>query len=423
LPALLAFLSLATLWGFRTQSVLNIPGEFDRSDRWGMEDYRDAGYYPVRAMLEGVNPYHTTRFLKSYPVRQVFPLYSPAILLVNLPFAVLPLQVAQRLFFVISVLSIPLFALLLLQSSGLDACAARVLWLSAFITAGRPMYSNLTLGQSAVFIAIGVLLALHYAKTKPVWGGLGLALAILKPTFGVPLALLMLFRRDYRAVATGIGIGAVAALIPTLVLIATAGGLSGWLEAIPDNLQHFASHPANALDTASWGRIDAAVALVRLFGIPEFPGLGLVVAAVGLGTAAFMVHRLSRLECDWGAYSLSGAIICFAVLVSVFHQSYDALIVALPLVLAVSGRIIQCSQMSKPIRLTLVLLLTALWFNYLTTNVGLKAAGLQPWTTGWRIATSLNSLALLCAYGITLGVALSTLRDRSPTGPQERPCA
>lgn len=400
--AFVLFMALVALWGARTQSVLSIPDELDRQDRWGMEDYRDAGYYPVRAMFSGVNPYHTTRFLESYPVRQVFPLYSPAMLLVNSPFALFSLGTAQRLYFLVSVLLIPVFALLLLRSAGVEAGPARVLWMSAFVTAGRPMYSNLTLGQSAIFIAIGVLMALHYGREKPILGGIGLAIATLKPTFGIPLALLLLVRRDYRTVLTGIGIGATAALIPVAVLTATAGGVAGWFEAIPDNLRHFSSHPANALDTASWGRIDASVVLVRLLGISQFPGFGLTVAIGGLGAAALAIRRLAHTGVSGWSSSLANAIICFAVLVSVFHQSYDALILALPLTLAAAGSHGSWGATPRAMRLVLIALLGGLWFNYLTTNVGLGVAGLEPWSAGWRLATSLNSLALLISFSVCL---------------------
>ena len=48
-----------------------------RQDRGFQTDFRDAVYYPVVALTDGVNPYDPARYYLSYPVGQEFPLYSP----------------------------------------------------------------------------------------------------------------------------------------------------------------------------------------------------------------------------------------------------------------------------------------------------------------------------------------------------------
>ena len=62
-----------------------------------MGDYRDAVYYPIRAVLDGVNPYDCEeklprpdgrlRYLQDprYPVLNIFPLFSPLILVLFSP--------------------------------------------------------------------------------------------------------------------------------------------------------------------------------------------------------------------------------------------------------------------------------------------------------------------------------------------------
>src|SRR5258707_3349695 len=90
------------LW--RMSHKVLIPGEPKLSEARGTEgmgDYRDAVYYPIRAVLDGVNPYNCEtkqprpdgqpRYLQDprYPVLNIFPLFSPLILLVFSPFGLI----------------------------------------------------------------------------------------------------------------------------------------------------------------------------------------------------------------------------------------------------------------------------------------------------------------------------------------------
>src|SRR5207237_7767660 len=90
------------LW--RMSHKIIIPGEPQLSAERGtegMSDFRDAVYYPIRAVLVGVNPYDCEtntprddgqpRYLNDarFPVLNIFPLFSPLILLLFSPFALL----------------------------------------------------------------------------------------------------------------------------------------------------------------------------------------------------------------------------------------------------------------------------------------------------------------------------------------------
>jgi len=402
IPALLSgaalFIGIIALFGYRTHSLVTPAGPIEDPALWGMEDFRTVVYFPVRAMLEGVNPYHSSRFIAAYPTEEPFGLYSPAVLLVHLPFGLLPRGPAHLAFFLWSAALIPVLALLLLRIVSIDATPARVLWVAAFIAAGRPVYMMLTLGQVALIFVIGVVLALHYAASRPVLSGFGLSLAMLKPTFGVPLMVLMLARRDVRAVLTGVSISAVAAAIPTLVLFG-GGGVDGLVAVIRDNLSVYTGESVNRLDAASWGRIDAAVAATRVFALPITRWLPVVLGVGIVGISALKISRLPKADTDLDGASLASLIACLAIIAGVYHQTYDGTLLALPLVVLGLAR---HPPLSGAWRAAGLLLLLGVWFNYVSTNTALARLGFEPWTWPWRLATSASSLAI----GIVLLIAL-----------------
>src|SRR5262245_26042088 len=86
--ALLAVLAVAT---WRTARHLHRLDN-GQSGRWGMVDFRDVIYFPTRAVMEGVNPYDAevtadpARYRGRYAVGNVFPLYTPLLMLLDWPF-------------------------------------------------------------------------------------------------------------------------------------------------------------------------------------------------------------------------------------------------------------------------------------------------------------------------------------------------
>jgi hypothetical protein len=395
----LVFLAIVCLWGIRSYSVLNVPNHPEINDRWGMEDFREAVYFPVRSVLDGNNPYDAAEYLREYPVDPGLFVYAPSTILFNLPFGLLPYQVSEIAYFVASAAMIPLLAILLLRCAGAPLSTTTIMWLAVFIAAGRPVYSTLTLGQGSLFTVFGVITALHFARSRPLLSGLGIAIATMKPTFAIPLGLLMFFRRDYRALTSGIVIAGITCFIPTLVLAVSAGGVGALATAMTDSLHHYSLLPDNALEESGWMRVNASIALVRLFGVPPVPFLGVVVAFVGLGVAALAINLNPEPETEIAGHSLSSAIITLATLVAVHHLIYDAILVFLPMmvVLLLSPKC-PWDTLTISIRYSIGGLLICVWFNYLATAAGLHATGLDPGTTGWRLATSFNSVVLLIVF-------------------------
>jgi hypothetical protein len=313
---------------------------------------------------------------------------------------------------------IPLMALILLQCVNIAATTGRVFWLATFIAAGRPVYGTLTLGQGSIFIVLGVIMALHYARSRPRIAGIGLALASMKPTFGIPLGLLMLCRRDIRAFKVGFLVGGVAALIPALILVISAGGLAEVMDGMRNGLRQYNQLTDNALEQTGWMRINASILLVRLLGVPAVPILGVIVAFVGLGAAGLAIYLKPEPPVEIGGHSLSSAIISLATLVAVHHLIYDAILVLLPLVVLLISSKHPWNTLTARLRFSLAGLLICLWLNYLPTNLGLRITGLNAGTTGWSIVTSINSAVLLVTFGACLSLTFSA---RARQEPQEDP--
>src|SRR5690606_22371594 len=135
--------------------------------------------------------------------------------------------------------------------------------------------------------------------------GLALAVASLKPTFGIPLLLLMLCRRNFRAAGIGVLLGSAGALLA-----------AAWIYLHDDQLLHSfqASHDAIVADadvdpTSAWMRTDLLSVITRFSdkttdGVLELAFMLLVLLPGGLS-----VWRVTRQLPAPGGIGISDAII------------------------------------------------------------------------------------------------------------------
>ncbi|MEM0926839.1 MAG: hypothetical protein AAGJ83_12435, partial [Planctomycetota bacterium] len=85
----------------RTAKDYQTPGPFDPSAQ-GLCDFHNGIYFPTRALLDGVSPYGN-EYAATNPVARQIPFFSPGILVLHSPFAVMPLRLAEIMFFCFSV--------------------------------------------------------------------------------------------------------------------------------------------------------------------------------------------------------------------------------------------------------------------------------------------------------------------------------
>ena len=403
--AVVLFLCVTAAIGYRTASRLNVPGA-PHSGNAGLQDFRDTFYYPVVSFLEGNNPYDPSSHVRTYPVGNTFPLYLPLSLILHLPFGLLPFTTAELVYFLVTAALMPLLAYLTLRLCRHGVSIGSVFGLASLMLLSRPGDWNLFLGQCAATMAIATYAALYFRGRRSWAAAVGVAVASMKPTYGIPLAVLMLAKREVRTVLVGVLIAAVISMGATVILVHNAGGFAGFLASLGASQLDFGADPQVNPATSSY-RIDSVAFVARFLGYPLglMQELGVLIGI--LGASALGVSRLERVQ-EGGAPLLSASLICVAVITCTYHQTYDLLLLALPLTAVAMRRCPLPTSGNAGIRLLLLAALAVPAFNYLVSDSGLRHVGSS--NAWWLAVTSLNGGALILALLLYLGLALRLAR-------------
>ena len=199
------FLLLATAFvGLRAYKNFPEPSrQFDWESR-GMSDFSSLYNYS-KAFRDGANPYSSEimdqpEYVLSRPAAP----YSPVTFLPYVPLTYVPLEIAAATFFVFSWLMFGVLAWCCVRMSRIEFDWVLWVWVFAFLVFSRPGHITLFTGYFTVVSTLGTVVALHYAKSKPLLSGLGFLLATVKPTYAIPLTILMFARRDFKATISGV---------------------------------------------------------------------------------------------------------------------------------------------------------------------------------------------------------------------------
>jgi hypothetical protein len=388
---------------------MNVPGTVNYWE-WALGDFRDNVYYPVRSFLDQGNPYDRGTYLGDYPVRVRFPPYTPLHLLVHLPFGLLPHVAAQLLYFAFSIALIFALSLLSLRMCGRSPTITSTFGLAALILVSRPGHWSLMLGQTTLEYAIAVFLALGFGARSAWVSSVALGFASMKPTIGIPLALLMLCQRYSRPVVVGAAVAVVATLLPTIVLVRSAGDVHTLVGSYLDSVSVFEDDPS-ASPLFSPSRIDSIALVSRLMGAP----IGVVVQVgwfiLVMAAACAAVRRVRRISTGREVDLYCIAVACLAILISLYQQSYSAILLAAPL----TALIVDCwaprqIRVARSFRPALIVLLAVPVLNHLIAARVLNSLEVREWWGLYNTVVSANGLALLLAFALYVGLAFS----RSP---------
>jgi hypothetical protein len=400
--AFLAFGLMSLLIGQRIVHNIDTPGR-PLEERYGMQDFRDNVYYASRAFLDGRNPYDFPDYRAAYPIARPLPPYTPIALAIYAPFALLPYRLSQAVYFLANLALVPLLAGLALRLAGRRPEPALVAGIGALLLMTRPVHQTLYIGQCALLVAAGTALALLEARRRPWLAAAGFIVTALKPSFAAPLALLMLARGDVRAASAGIAVAGGAILLLGIPIAAAAGGPLALFDSVRAGMAVMATDPSFS-GQLSIIRIDLGGLIGRFTAAPPGAGAGALVALAVLGPATWGCLRLRDREPDAGRAASLG-LACFAILLCVYHQAYDAVLLALPAAALLSpvppGGAAAAAAWRRLVILGLLAVPAA---NYLATHTLVRL--IDPSHALWLLVTTVNGAAIVLAFVLWLGIAI-----------------
>lgn len=335
-----------------------------------MTDFRDTVMLPARALERGMNPYDIESYVKVFDYSQEFNPYMPWWLSVTGPLESLGWNRATLVYSVVLALGTSLLAALAGVVAARRLAQGRLpdarlrWWVMAAVTVAwvwiwRPTSIGQGLGNVGAFAALASLLAL---AVRGRWAVVFLALAWVKPQFGIPLVIILLVRRQWRHAVEGTLLATVLSLPMVLRLTDIAGGFPELVRSVLAATTWLGEREGGE---PFMGRVDLA-------GLLEALGLGLgsmvpmLVGAVLVGVAARMSLRLDKRDRP----ALALLLVVAALLIGFPHLHYDLPMLAplVPWALAESRQRHGAWQWSDP----------GVWLPLLLVPVGLASDHLLP---------------------------------------------
>ena len=415
--AILFALLFVSFAGYRAYSRYAVPTTVFDFSKTGMSDFHNGAYFPSKAFAKHINPY-AADVCDRYAMSRSTPPYSPVVFILYQPFTWLDLPTADIAFFGANLLAIAGLAWCtvtairrlvkpdsdcLLNWFGDDRLVA--IWAFGLIMLSRSGHITMFTGYFTVQLVIGTLMSLHYARSKPWLAGVGMLLASGKPTYIIPLMILMFFRRDYKALVIGFVLCALVAGAG-LGWLASNTSLTEVVEGIRQGQEAF-STDTTELPVNTWTRLDAlgVVSKINQLNPPIWQVLaGMLLVLVPIGG---LIWRIRERETNQESFGLTATISCLALLVAIYHHSYDAMLV-LPVWLGlVFGGQPMFSWLGKWQRYGLTGLLTVPVLNYAATLRFRELFQFENTSTAWNAITAANGVCLLIALLI---VMLASLR-------------
>ncbi|SEQ80401.1 Protein of unknown function [Lentzea xinjiangensis] len=318
-----AFRALRPSWEVPLPTEENLPEE-------RMQDFRDALYFPIREFLGGGNPYDPAVMFAHWPVRQNFNLYQPYHLVLHLPFALPDYRVGAVAFALACLVLLVVLSVMAAGRARLPLVAGTVV-IGTLLVTSQVGKAQMYIGQVNPLVAVSVAGALVLRESNPRWASAALALAWLKPQFGLPLALLLFVRGNRRVALTGTAIAAAASLPVAALLVVRGGGIGEFVAVISRNLEWAAATGYGAVDSMTAQRIDLPAVFFRTTGwLP--PAAELLALCGVLAVTALLARRLDRHE---GGSEVADVVSCLGIVVALVHQPGDVLI-AVPALVALA---------------------------------------------------------------------------------------
>lgn len=405
---LFAVLAGLLLWRSFHSSASGVEGR-----GYAYQDFDATVYYPVRAVVDGVNPYvshdrDAGDYMNQYPVHAHFPLYSPLLLLFGAPFALPPPKLAAFCWSVFNLGLLLGIAWSVIKLLGRPPRLAYVFGLAALLLLLQPTRAAWQLGQATLALSLATYVIVHYGDRRRWLTTLALAVASIKPNLAGPTGVLLASRGDWRSTVSGMLVAGICTVVGMGLIFARAGdaSLESVLGIVAGNQAHFNEHPD--VDPATTiGRVDVAATLEYLTGrsLPSFASIGLTIAV--LIAAAVVLWRNRSPDVVEHAASVRSTLLLLSATICIYHKYYDLAILVLPIGASLLAAHPSWRGVSKMHRWLIALLMSLPFVNPLVLAAG--QAGLESVSVAWtespewgrqvvRIASGLNGLALAAAW-------------------------
>lgn len=417
IAGMLLFLTVLSAVAWRAYQHLPAKG-LPAAQAWALSDYHCVIYYPCRAVWDGVNPYEAVGgdpqgYLHRYPVRDLFPLYSPLILLLFAPLAMLPVEAGTIGFAALQAAMFVWLAYAALRVIARPPHAGNVWGLAALLLASQPGRAAFNSGQVAIFLALAAIGFLEWGDRHWRRSAALVAVSTAKPTFGGPIALLLVWRGDWRSALAGLAAGAAAFVLGVAGIFAHTDelSLSRLARVLSENQEQLSRDP-DVVTASNKARIDLAASVEYLRAQPLPSGAGHLITVVCLAATAWAVWKSRRPERQQHAAGTASALILLAMLVCTYHNVYDALVLVVPLAACAVAANADWREMPPAWRwhifaLLLVPFINVLWtegFGRLLGAAGISWGGSCSGVAGaiYRLACAANGLSLAAAWAMLL---------------------
>ena len=363
--------------------------KFDWGAR-GLSDLHNCHTYAKTFRL-GLSPYEF-QDREDLQVSRPSAAFSPSIFYLLWPLTYLSVANVDVIFSLINVGMLGLLGWMVFRFSGSSFSLHWWLAVFGFIIFSRSGHITLFTGYFTAVVVIGTLLSFQFADSKPWLAGIGVLLASAKPTFIIPLLFLLVYRRNYRAAIWGALLsGAVA--FAGITWMASNSSFSEVINSVMVGQEAFAADPTE-FPINTWTRIDLIGMFAKMMN--SIPGnktylfaMLILMVPPGLTIRRAVLHEQYR-----GAMGLSAVIASLALLVTLYHHSYDCmLIIPAGLALLLFGHRTM-PEVPRVARLIVAGLLTVPAVNYFSTLSVRDKLGMEQYSFAWQSITMINGFCL-----------------------------
>ena len=400
---MLLLLGVAFAFGRAWKDLSEPTTDIDFSNT-GMSDFH-AMYYHAKAFRLGTSPYQShvdDDIIFSGPS----PPFSPVIFFIIWPLSYLPLAAADVVACLLNLAMIGGIAWLMFRYSNHPVQWSWWLAVFGFLVFSRPGHITLHTGYFTALIVIGTLMAFHHAKDRPWLSAVGVLLASAKPTYVIPLLLILAFRRNYKAAVYGIVLSGAVALAG-VTWLATAhddSSFSHVIETVLHGQEAFHNEPTEE-PVNTWTRIDILGMIAKLASWNPGNRVYLLAMLVLLIPPGLAIRKASLHEVNSSATGLSAFIGILALLVTLYHHSYDCLLFAVPWLALVLFGNLTLPSLSRWQRGAVGFLLLMPMINYASTLAFRNLLKLDQYSLQWQSITLINGVCLTAAMLILMWAA------------------